>query len=306
MSTTPRILLVDDNPVNLKMARMLLEKEGVQVDTVADGETAVEAVRKNSYQMVLMDVQLPGIDGLEATRRIRQWEEETQLRQDRKGMRIFALTGQERGEDKQACLEAGMDEVMEKPLRPEKICRALAHTDRGAGDGENLPSRLLDLLEKAHGSTSDGDTETDIRHLLLFTLGKETYAFDLKYMTSIRWARDITPVPGTPSHILGIIHVQGDIISVVDLKALLGIEAATSPLASIVVSSTKGIDVGFLVDSVDDIIDLPLKSIDPPMITFEKEYSEVIDGEAWLDEKLMVILNYEKIMASEKMNVHRK
>ena len=72
------------------------------------------------------------------------------------------------------------------------------------------------------------------------------------------------------------------------------------------VTSLEGVDVGFLVDGVDEIIDLPLKSIDPPMITFEKEYSEFIDGETRLNEGLLVILNYEKIMASEKMKIHKK
>ena len=72
------------------------------------------------------------------------------------------------------------------------------------------------------------------------------------------------------------------------------------------ITSMKEVDVGFIVDSVDEIIDLPLKSIDPPMITFEKEYVDFIDGEARLDESLVVILNYRKIMASEKMNIHGK
>ncbi len=304
MSDTPRILLVDDNPVNLKMARMLLEKQDVQVDTAMDGEAAVEAVRRTPYQMVLMDVQLPGIDGLEATRRIRRWEERAMQAGDRSRVAIIALTAQERKEDQQACLDAGMDDVMEKPLRPEKIQTVLKRIREHPKNCGSVLSRILGALEETAASAAVVSSETPVRHLMVFSLGNGTYAFDMEYMKTIRRARDITPVPGLPPHILGIINTRGDIISVVDLRTLMGIQADRPPQASIMVTSMKGVDVGFLVDSADEIIDLPLKSIDPPMITFEKEYSDVIDGEARLDERLVVILNYEKIMASEKMDIH--
>jgi CheY-like chemotaxis protein/chemotaxis signal transduction protein len=304
LSDTPRILLVDDNPVNLKMARMLVEKQGVQVDTAMDGEAAVEAVRITPYQMVLMDVQMPGMDGLEATRRIRRWEERAMQAGDRSRVAIIALTAQERKEDQQACLDAGMDDVMEKPLRPEKIQTVLKRIRKHLKNCGSVSSRILGALEETAASAAVVTSEIPIRHLMVFTLGNETYAFDMEYMKSIRWAKEITPLPGLPPHILGIINARGDIISVVDLRVLMGIQADHAPQASIMITSMKGVDVGFLVDSVDEIIDLPLKSIDPPMITFEKEYSDVIDGEARLDERLVIILNYERIMASEKMDIH--
>lgn len=309
MSDTPRVLLVDDNPVNLKVAEMLLKKKDVQVDSVMDGETAVEAVQKSSYQMVLMDVQLPGINGLEATKRIRQWEKRVlspSHAENRPRVPIIAMTGEDRKEDQQACLDAGMDDVMEKPISPEKIQTALKHILRNNENHERISSHILDALEETTESDLVANAETPIRHLMTFTLGNEKYAFDMDYMKKIGWAKSITPVPGLPPHILGIINTRGEIISVVDLKALLGIQAEPPQQASIMVTSMRGVDVGFLVDSVDEIIDLPLKSIDPPMITFEKEYSDLIDGEARLDESLLVILNYQKIMASEKMNIHKK
>lgn len=301
MSDRPRVLLVDDNPVNLKVAKMLLEREGVQVDSVMDGETAVAAIQNSAYQMVLMDIQLPGMNGLETTKQIRQWERSTQGK-DHPRMPIIALTAADLEEEQQRCLKAGMDDVILKPLRPDRIKKAL----RFIPNNEKLSANILNKLKKKETSAPSAPIKSSIRYLLTFSLGKEKYAFDMDFMKKIRWAEGITQVPGLPPHIPGIINLRGEIISVVDLKALLGISSKTPSKATIMVTSMKGIDVGFLVDSVDEIIDLPSKSIDPPMITFEKEYSEFIDGETRIDESLVVILNYEKIMASEKMNIQKK
>ena len=315
MSHVPRVLLVDDNPVNLKVAKMLLEKEGVQVDSVMDGETAVAAIQNTSYRMVLMDVQLPGMDGLETTRQIRQWEMSSSQGGDHPRIPIVALTAADQEEEQRACLKAGMDDVILKPLRPDKIKKALQfifvnhksneNLSVNHKSNENLSTNILNKL-KEETSVSSTPIKSSIRSLMTFSLGNEKYAFDLDFMKKIRWAEGITPVPGLPPHIPGIINLRGEIISVVDLRALLGISSKIPSKATIMVTSLKGVDVGFLVDGVDEIIDLPLKSIDPPMITFEKEYSEFIDGETRLNEGLLVILDFEKIMASEKMNVHRK
>ena len=306
MTHKPRVLLVDDNPVNLKVAKMLLEKEGVQVDSVMDGETAISNIQNTPYRMVLMDVQLPGMDGLETTKQIRQWEMSSSQGEDHPRMSIIALTGADQEEEQQACLKAGMDDVILKPLRPDKIKKVLRFIFVNHKSNDKLSANILHTLEKNEESASSTPVKSSIRCLVTFSLGNGKYAFDMDFMKQIRWAEGITQVPGLPPHIPGIINLRGEIISVVDLKALLGIQVETPSKASIMVTSMKGIDVGFLVDSVDEIIDLPLKSIDPPMITFEKEYSEFIDGEARLDESLVVILNYRKIMTSEKMNVHKK
>ena len=306
MSHVPRVLLVDDNPVNLKVAKMLLEKEGVQVDSVMDGETAVAAIQNTSYKMVLMDVQLPGMDGLEATRQIRQWEMSFSQSENHLRTPIIALTGADQEEEQQACLRAGMDDVILKPLRPDKIKKILRFIFVNHEGNEKLSANILNRLKEEETPVSSTPIKSSIRSLMTFSLGNEKYAFDMDFMKKIRWAEGITPVPGLPPHIPGIINLRGEIISVVDLRALLGLSSEIPSKATIMVTSLNGVDVGFLVDGVDEIIDLPLKSIDPPMITFEKEYSEFIDGETRLNEGLLVILNYEKIMASERMKIHKK
>lgn len=111
------ILLVEDNPVNQEVAIALLEKAHLSVDCAADGLTAVAMVGRKAYALILMDMQMPGIDGLEATRRIRQ--------SGALSTPIIAMTANAFGEDQRACLEAGMDDHLAKPVDPEALYQML-------------------------------------------------------------------------------------------------------------------------------------------------------------------------------------
>ena len=141
---------------------------------------------------------------------------------------------------------------------------------------------------------------------MIFRMGKEKYGLDMEHLKKVMWAENITRIPGLPPHILGIINIRGEIISVVDMKMLLGLPHETAEKPSIMITSDQGMETGLLVDSVDGIIDLPALSIDPPMITFEKEYLDLIDGEARIDETILIVLNYEKLMQSDMMDIHKK
>lgn len=114
-----RILLAEDNPINQKVAVRVLEKLGYRTDTVADGVEAVEAVTRRPYDVVLMDVQMPNMDGLEATRRIRSMPAPTRQ------PHIIAITANAFAEDKDQCLAAGMDDFLSKPVRSEDLAAAL-------------------------------------------------------------------------------------------------------------------------------------------------------------------------------------
>ena len=114
-----RVLLVEDNAINQLVARRMLDKLGHHVDAAGDGQEAVEAVRLAPYDVILMDVQMPGMDGLEATRLIR-----TALPPDRQP-RIVAMTASVLVEDRQACRDAGMDDYLPKPVRMEDLVSAL-------------------------------------------------------------------------------------------------------------------------------------------------------------------------------------
>ncbi len=108
-----RILVAEDNRINVMLATALLGKMGHRVDTVANGREAVEALATAPYDLVLMDVHMPEMDGLEATKRIRA-QEKAGRRRSR--MPIVALTASTLDDDRQVCVDAGMDDFLAKPL----------------------------------------------------------------------------------------------------------------------------------------------------------------------------------------------
>jgi signal transduction histidine kinase/CheY-like chemotaxis protein len=112
-----RVLVVEDNPVNLAVAKKLLERFGLYCDEARDGLEAVRAVKEASYDLVLMDMQMPHMDGYEATRAIRHREGELGLAK----IPIVAMTANAMAGDREKCLSAGMDDYMSKPIRPAKL-----------------------------------------------------------------------------------------------------------------------------------------------------------------------------------------
>ena len=120
VAQTLRLLLAEDNAVNQKLALRLLERMGLKADVANDGREAIAALERQRYDVVLMDVQMPEMDGLTATRQIvSRWG-----RSERPW--IVAMTANAMAGDREACLAAGMDDYVSKPIRPEELKAALA------------------------------------------------------------------------------------------------------------------------------------------------------------------------------------
>lgn len=157
-----RVLLAEDNLVNQRLARGLLEKQGHKTELAQNGIEAVEAYRRGRFDVVLMDVQMPEMDGLEATAQIRQIEQQEGRRTPIVAMTAHAMKG-----DRDRCLEAGMDEYLSKPVRGKQIAEMflrldLKPTSDPAGDTSSSPeASAAESQSAAAGSSAPTDSLID-------------------------------------------------------------------------------------------------------------------------------------------------
>jgi len=128
-----RILLAEDNAVNQKVALRLLARLGYRADVAANGLEAIEAVKRQPYDVVLMDVQMPEMDGMEASRRIKGGEAGSAI------PRIIALTADAMQGDRERCLAAGMDDYVTKPIHVEALVAALSKTQTQSAPDDPEP-----------------------------------------------------------------------------------------------------------------------------------------------------------------------
>lgn len=161
--TGKRVLLVEDNEINQEVARELLQREGAIVDLAVNGREAVARVAEADYDAVLMDVQMPIMDGLEATRRIRQ------LDSPRASVPIVAMTANAMAEDRQRCLDAGMNDHLGKPVDVQRLHALLLKwtapdgsrtADSRAGSETAIPR---DIARPRSTDAADFDFEDAIR-----------------------------------------------------------------------------------------------------------------------------------------------
>ncbi|KAM3112332.1 ATP-binding protein [Phormidesmis sp. 146-33] len=143
-----RILLAEDHLVNQKMMVLILQNMGYQADVVSNGLEVLDALRRQPYDVVLMDVQMPEMDGLAATEQIcQEWTLQTRPR-------IIAMTANAMQSDREECLAAGMDDFLSKPIRVEpliqalKQCRRQINCEEGGGSREEISQPASSILER--------------------------------------------------------------------------------------------------------------------------------------------------------------
>jgi two-component system sensor histidine kinase/response regulator len=152
------ILLAEDNAVNQKLATRLLEKRGHQVALAGNGRQALSALEKTDFDLVLMDVQMPEMDGLEATQLLREREKETGKHQPVVAMTALVMKG-----DRERCMAAGMDGYLSKPIRPQELDEVLdSYVTRERVDFAEAPEAVAEPQEAAVCATElleriDGD-----------------------------------------------------------------------------------------------------------------------------------------------------
>ncbi|VVN07091.1 Signal transduction histidine-protein kinase BarA [Pseudomonas fluorescens] len=182
-SRAPRVLCVDDNPANLLLVQTLLEDMGAQVRAVESGYAAVDAVKQDTFDLVLMDVQMPGMDGRQSTEAIRQWESEGHGTP----LPVVALTAHAMANEKRALLQSGMDDYLTKPISERQLAQVVLkwtglalrnqvpeRVTEGLGPGVQLP--VLDHEEGLRLAAGKTDLAADMLAMLLASLEADRQA----------------------------------------------------------------------------------------------------------------------------------
>ncbi|MET1078804.1 MAG: response regulator [Pseudomonas sp.] len=186
-SRAPRLLCVDDNPANLMLVQTLLEDMGADVTAVESGYAALQQVQQKTFDLVFMDVQMPGMDGRQATEAIRQWE----LGRDGSALPIIALTAHALANEKRALLQAGMDDYLSKPISERQLAQVvlkwtgLALRKQGPEQASEAPSPaesrlpVLDAEEGLRLAAGKADLAADMLAMLIASLDADRQAIRL-------------------------------------------------------------------------------------------------------------------------------
>jgi Amt family ammonium transporter len=212
-----KILLAEDNEINQEVAREILSTAGCKIDIAQNGQLALEAVRKEHYDVVLMDCQMPEMDGFTATKQIRELEKQGEVFA-RRGTRlpIIALTANAIKGDRELCLDAGMDDYLSKPIEPKQLVQLINSFLSPAASGQaapvpppemkeppaplprtpeapaNVPPEAPEASQENQAADwADPKAPFDIPALLQRCMGKEEFAHRILEKFKIKAAQDL-------------------------------------------------------------------------------------------------------------------
>ncbi|WP_165767342.1 response regulator [Parendozoicomonas haliclonae] len=178
LSNDTRILAVDDNPPNLKLLKIMLEDLGVQVDTANSGYKAVEYAQQHDYDLIFMDIQMPGMNGVEACQKIRQQE------QGEKNIPIIALTAHAMMDEKSRLLEEDFDAYLTKPVSEQQLLHTISHWTQPLSAGQTLSlfpgDSSADEKQQKAGTTSS--SPVDMEEGITLAGGRKALAEELLSM----------------------------------------------------------------------------------------------------------------------------
>jgi purine-binding chemotaxis protein CheW len=161
------------------------------------------------------------------------------------------------------------------------------------------------LLERARALAKSSDVETsEGMPLVVFSLANETYGIATDYVRDVQPLRQVTPVPCTPSFVVGVINIRGSIYSVIDIRSFFGVSQQEITAATkVIVVDTAELQVGILADDVSGAMSVPRDEINPPLAaqaTIKEEYIEGVTND------MLIILNLEALMQDERIVIHEE
>ncbi len=183
---------------------------------------------------------------------------------------------------------------MTRRIMPENTENNLKTTQSAA---EILHRRAMLLAQHAEES-ADAETFFDA---VVFQLAGETYALAVEFLQDVLPLHGITPVPCTPTFVAGIINVRGQIVSVLDLKALFNLPAADAPAHNVLLLSNGEMRFGIAADYVAGVQQLPKSDLQPPPSTLEGFKGEYVTG---VTSQMVIVLNAEKMLNDARLIVH--
>jgi len=210
------ILLAEDNLINKKLAITLLKKAGYQVDTAENGLQAVEMWARGNYTLILMDVQMPEMDGFEATQRIRE------LSPGEKAIPIIAMTAHAMKGDRERCLAAGMDDYVSKPLDPKELCKVIDQwaikANQAIGNRSGFTNSETETLTISASFNQDQSPGCDIQDLWDQV---PAYSFDLYNLSENHDLNHETGEPSTVNAAQNIVAISKNGKTPIDMQSAL-------------------------------------------------------------------------------------